>query len=1795
MDSYKVKALEDSYQRIINVGFCMVPYEDLSDIIVDEPIVFGTTKDERIFTFEGVKQLFESQFEQMQGMKPSLESNRIATHISPDGNSAFISEENTLTLESPDEVNSIFMRISCVMDYIDNGWKLTHWHASTPVDTENDHWHLEEWKREKERLQQLVDQQTADLQLKNRELEIEAAIERVRAVAMGMTQPDDMLDVCRVISDQLQQFGVDRIRNVQTAIIDEEIGRYLCYQYFTPYDETTIESTEYHKSPVEHEMVKKMLASRNEQFIGTLAGEDLDTFRTHRKDENQFPDPLLDETSSLDYCFLSIGEGGLGLSLYEPFSQDVLTLFSRFHQVFSLAYRRFRDIEKAEEQARESDIQLALERVRAESLAMHKTSELKQVIDTVFSQLNQLGLPIDACYIDIFEPDNWDFHLWVGTGTETYPEQITVPYIDHPFFIESRKARLQGESFFTLRIDKKTKDQLVKHTTSSINVSEERAEFMRESDWMDMSVSLSKHAALSVYNYRGKPYSAEENDIIKRFSAVFQQAYTRFLDLKKAEAQAKEAKIQLALERVRAKTMAMKTQSDLLDIIELFGQQLNAVDIKFNNVTFIEGAITKTRDWDLWSHAPDAEVPTQKILIPYIEDPHFKKTAEAVEDYERTGQIVHVKVFTKSEKDSFVPHFVKHIPEHVTEDFIEILYDAPGEIIVDAFFEEITVSLVKWDDEPYSEDELAIFERFAKEFRQTYIRYLDIKKAEAQARESQIQLALERVRARTMAMHNSNELGEVASVLFEQISLLTSAPDRFNIAIVNEADESFDIFITDQKGYQIENKFKADTKRSPVLAQMFEGWKNEAPYLIQDIHGKELENWIQYIGDILGVPFNMEKVKEHRFLSSVFFSHGFIGITTHEKPDSETIQLLERFSKVFQQTYVRFLDLKKAEAQAREAEIQLALERVRAKAMAMHDSDDVGDATSILFEELQRLGIETIRCGVGIFKNEHDMEVWSAVSSKDGGMSLTMGELDLNIHPVLAGAYHSWKAGESRYSYALKGKDLESYYQVIYNQPEYKLPQQDISNIKQTFQCTWYPEGGLYAFTEDPLDKKSFEIFERFGKVFRLTYRRFLDLKEAEAKALEAQIEAALERIRSRAMGMQKANELIKVIKQIDKEIIELGINVDVSNIFTDYTEDPKTGINVWFEDSAIEEVTYLEKLHVPYLDDPITENLYDAINKTSDVLLETYSKSEKNSYFKLLFKESDLEKITTEERQEFVLNAPGWVRCTVILKNSSLNFARYSLHEFNQKEIAVFRRVGKVFEQAYTRFLDIQQAEKLALETARQASLDRIRAEIGSMRSSDDLQQITPIIWDELNKLEIPFTRCGVFIIDEENELSKTYLSTSQGDPIAAMHLPLEGIPLVKSAVSSWKQKKIYTEHWDEEDFRDWTQKLIDRGFIDSKKKYEAGSAPVTLDLHFLPFKHGMLYIGNTEPLSREHLDLGQSLASAFSVAYDRYEDFVKLEKAKAGIEDALAELKATQTQLVQQEKLASLGQLTAGIAHEIKNPLNFVNNFSDVSLELVEEIRNEIRDMRRETDSEKATGKSEKAENPLSRGDGVADGNTRGVLEEAESRELNSELVLEILDDIETNLKTIHKHGSRADSIVKSMLQHSRGGDGKMEPTLLNPIIKEYVNLAFHGMRAGKDPINVDIDLQLDESVGEVPLIAEDFSRVILNLVNNAFDAMREKAKVKSEKGEEYNPKLSIQTCQKQNTVTIEIEDNGPGIPDEIKDKILQPFFTTKKGTAGTGLGLSITNDIIKAHGGSLDIKSSTNKGTTFSILLT
>lgn len=281
-------------------------------------------------------------------------------------------------------------------------------------------------------------------------------------------------------------------------------------------------------------------------------------------------------------------------------------------------------------------------------------------------------------------------------------------------------------------------------------------------------------------------------------------------------------------------------------------------------------------------------------------------------------------------------------------------------------------------------------------------------------------------------------------------------------------------------------------------------------------------------------------------------------------------------------------------------------------------------------------------------------------------------------------------------------------------------------------------------------------------------------------------------------------------------------------------------------------------------------------------------------------------------------------------------------------------------------------------------------------------------------------------------------------------------------------------------------------------------------------------------------------------------FRSYRKSEVANAKLKGTLAHLKDTQAQLIQAEKMASLGELTAGIAHEIQNPLNFVNNFSEVNAELIDELIAERSKLKAERD---------------------------------ESVEK------EILHDIKENEQKINQHGKRADTIVKGMLQHSRIRSGVKEPTDINALADEYLRLSYHGFRAKDNSFNAEFKTDLDETLPKIHVIQQDIGRVFLNLINNAFYAVSE-ASAKETARADYEPEVIVTTRMHDKSIEISVKDNGDGIPEDIKEKIFQPFFTTKPTGSGTGLGLSLSYDIVKAHGGKIFVESSENKGTEFII---
>ncbi|MFI5185332.1 MAG: sensor histidine kinase, partial [Chitinophagales bacterium] len=929
----------------------------------------------------------------------------------------------------------------------------------------------------------------------------------------------------------------------------------------------------------------------------------------------------------------------------------------------------------------------------------------------------------------------------------------------------------------------------------------------------------------------------------------------------------------------------------------------------------------------------------------------------------------------------------------------------------------------------------------------------------------------------------------------------------------NEAKEKGLDFFANHLSFEEKNKFYQD------LFQLIPGVPEESLEYYFSCPGLAistvlLENVGLYIENFSGIPYT----------------------------DEENATLM-RFGKVFQQTYTRFLDLQNAETQAREAKVEASLERVRSKTIAMHNSDDVGETVATMFGEFINLGIYTNRCGILIFNDEHVAEVWTARSTPGGNAKLITGKLDLDAHKMLRSIYDAWKAKQKFYQYDLLDKDLKLYYTAINNSRFYPT-QFDLNALpsKEFHSDFFFADGALFSFTNEPLLDEYATIFKRFAGVFGQTYRRYLDLQRAEAQAREAKIEAALEKVRGKAIAMHNSNDLSVTASMIFTELRKLGIHSIRCGVGLLNKESMKA--QLYSATSSADGADSLSLIGwIELSNHPVSEKIYTSWVQNEDYYPELSGEQLKSYYENLLAGLS-------------LPSVPNW-QSSPKQYGTFLPFSIGCLYAwsdipYNETQIKILKRFATVIDLTFRRYMELQTSEANARDAVKQAALDRIRADIASMRTIGDLDRITPLIWNELTILGVPFIRCGVFIMDESQRLIHTFLSTPDGKAIAAFHLPYNTPGNISQVLNHWHHSKNYIDHWDEEAFTEFAGTLVKQGALDSPEQYLKTIPHGGFHLHFLPFLQGMLYVGNTNRLGDDEIQLIQSVADAFSTAYARYEDFNKLEAAKQQVEKTLTDLKQAQTLLIQSEKMASLGELTAGIAHEIQNPLNFVNNFSEVSNELIEEMVDEVK---------------------------------KGNKEEAQA----------IANDIRQNLEKILNHGKRADAIVKGMLQHSRTSSGQKELIDINVLADEYLRLAFHGLRAKDKTFNAKFETDFDPSIEKINVIPQDIGRVILNLINNAFYA----APLPPEGGfkdpdYKHEPTVWVGTRKVGDKVLISVRDNGPGIPQKVLDKIFQPFFTTKPTGQGTGLGLSLSYDIIKAHGGEIKVETKEREGSKFIIQL-
>jgi len=654
---------------------------------------------------------------------------------------------------------------------------------------------------------------------------------------------------------------------------------------------------------------------------------------------------------------------------------------------------------------------------------------------------------------------------------------------------------------------------------------------------------------------------------------------------------------------------------------------------------------------------------------------------------------------------------------------------------------------------------------------------------------------------------------------------------------------------------------------------------------------------------------------------------------------------------------------------------------------------------------------------------------------------------------------------------------------------------------------------------------------------------------ELEKKNRDLEIEISLERVRVIAMNMRKPAEIIGICEILLKElqILEFKDIRDTQIVINN--DEKETFLNYQFSDYGITGIS-----EIAYHGHPLLEGFVKEIKKANDAFITIeMSGNELEEWKTFRIKNGELSDPRLDEATSL---------CYYWYSTGSGALGISTFKSIATEQMEILGRFRNVFELAYRRYIDVAQAEAQAKEAKIEVALERIRARALAMQTSHELLEVANTLREQMGLLgQSELEASVVHLYYENSEIFDVCYAfrpagLSSGEIVTGIaqfrndecELTSEFLKMYKSTANE------YTIEAGGNKLKEWLELLLMKS--PDLKKYWSKGMPQSGIYHFSNFSGGSLMMVSQQRPSEEACHLQRRAASVFDLAYRRFLDLqnkeqqaLNLLQEKQRLEHTLEELRSTQSQLIQSEKMASLGELTAGIAHEIQNPLNFVNNFSEVSNELIDEMKIELLKDHKE--------------------DAIA-----------------------IANDLKQNLEKINHHGKRADAIVKGMLQHSRSSSGIKEPTDINSLADEYLRLAYHGLRGKDKSFNTTLKTEFDESIGKINIIPQDIARVLLNLYNNAFYAVNEKKKQYPDK---YEPTVSVRTKKINTKVEICVRDNGNGIPPKIIDKIFQPFFTTKPTGQGTGLGLSLAYDIIKAHSGELRVETKEGDGSAFIILIT
>ena len=998
---------------------------------------------------------------------------------------------------------------------------------------------------------------------------------------------------------------------------------------------------------------------------------------------------------------------------------------------------------------RELEIEAALEKIRSRSLAMHKSDELLDVIGIVSKQVHALGLKFDTiCFGESNRKGAVKF--WLTSKGLPKPILVDVPPIKNKAVHRVVKAQKDGLKFLADVVTGNTYTEFNNHmlTHSQLQFLPEAARiYLKETSGFARSSFFLKEIALYVMNYKIEPFSDVDNAIFNRFAQVFDQSYTRFLDLQKAEAQAREAKIEAALEKVRSRSLSMQKSQELRDVVLKVHDKFQELDIS------MESRVAVIVVFEEHGNNYNQYIASKVLENILISTPYFEH--KVLDDFwtaRETGVDFYSKAYTIEEKNSYFKTFYEvskfeRIPE--TEAMFDWAFAQQYYSYSPAFQENSSLGIADYSGVPLTNDEIEIIKRFSKVFEQAYIRFLDLQKAEAQTLEAKIENALEKVRSRTMAMQNSEELPEAANVLFSEVQNLGIPTWSAGYNILSD-DKTKSLCIMSSEG-QVQIPFTLPLTDHYTLKPWHESILNKKEFAVFEFNDTQIIEHYAYMQSLPELKSTFEQLKDADIPLPTFqvnhlakFSSGFLLFITYEKvPKAHSI--FKRFTKVFEQTYTRFLDLQKAEQRARESQIETALERVRSHSMGMQSTADFGAVTTEMFNQLRNFGEDLFATGI-VFCDKHEGHVEQWHSIPKAGM-LSPFIVPVNLDYIHQYRYDQWKAGRELFSIEIPSDFIEEHFQDIFNLPSAQIALKALKEMDAPM-----PAAPLYEIDYGASFKngyilisslKEFEnpdILPRFAKVFEQAYTRFLDLQKAEEQARQSQIEAALEKIRSRSLSMQSPDELKEVVKLIAEKLKELDVILDLGGvIICTYFQNSKD-IMHWIAASDSESSG---KFLLPYFDHVILNEAWASKNSGDKWFSKAFSTEEKNTFFKHAFEHSDYKYFPDEAKAE-ILGRENHMLSFAWNKHSALLIPSYSEVAPSDKEKNILIRFSRVFEQAYIRFLDLQKAEAQAKEAKIQLALERVRAKTMAMQHSNELVETSELLFRHIKELGIELWSCG-------------------------------------------------------------------------------------------------------------------------------------------------------------------------------------------------------------------------------------------------------------------------------------------------------------------------------------------------------------------------------------------------------------------------------------------------------------------